>query len=261
MQVQAISQFQSAPSAADGNQNQSDTLRSQFLTLLIVQLQNQDPLNPQDPSEFTAQLAQFTSLEQQIAANALLENQIALQEAQISTGAAAFIGNFAEVLSDRIGVEGGEVTEARYAIALDSAETTLRILDESGDVVRTINLGPQEPGSHEIEWDGLDDSGEAVADGVYRFEIQAVDADGNVMQAQLTAVGRIDSVSFIDGTVLLNVNGGLFTLADLLSLELEPEGESQPVPAGDPGGGPGSEPIPDPIEQVSRGGLMSRRFF
>ncbi|MDJ0944107.1 MAG: flagellar hook capping FlgD N-terminal domain-containing protein [Kiloniellales bacterium] len=176
-----------------------------FLLLLTTQLQNQDPLSPMDTNEFTQQLVAFTEVEQSIKTNDRLEQMIDLQLGNQLTSAASYIGRSVEAESEFLSLDGGQAT-LTYALSATAARTTIQIQDESGLVVRTLG-GETEPGLHRLDWDGTDDGGSPLPDGVYRAMVTAVDGDDAPLSVAQGTLGRVTGVEILDGQVVLSLNG------------------------------------------------------
>jgi flagellar basal-body rod modification protein FlgD len=197
----------------------SNTLtRDDFLLLLVTQLQSQDPLNPQDSTEFTAQLAQFSALEQQMNSNDLLQQLMGLEAAVANTNSASFIGRNVTAYSDEIGVHGDSISQVRINLLSGADEVKVTIRDGSGATVRVIEMGSLEGGHHDIAWDGTDMVGNRVADGTYTFSVEAT-AGGEVVETEPIVVGLVEGVEFdTDGTFLI-VNGERIALANIIGVE------------------------------------------
>ncbi len=176
-----------------------------FLLLLTTQLQNQDPLSPMDTNEFTQQLVAFTEVEQSIKTNDRLEQLIDLQLGNQLTSAAGYIGRSVEAESEFLSLDGGQAT-LTYGLSATAARTTIQIQDESGLVVRTLG-GETEPGLHRLDWDGTDDGGSPLPDGVYRAVVSAVDGDDTPLSVAQGTLGRVTGVEIVDGQVVLSLNG------------------------------------------------------
>lgn len=217
MQVDPLSALSAPPTQLEGANSPSE-LKVEFLRLLITQIQNQDPLNPLDPADFTSQLAEFSSLEQLIGINQLLDEQASLQAVAIGTSAAAFVGQNAEVRSSQLSLREGVADGIRFDLAVDSTQTTLKILDSTGRLVRSVSLGASQAGDNEYAWDGLDDAGETVADGLYRFEVSASNADGQPIALNTSIVGIITGIRFENGLVLLRMGEQKFVMGALIGL-------------------------------------------
>lgn len=178
-----------------------------FLTMLTVQLKNQDPLSPMDSTEFTNQLVQFSAVEQQIAANKNLENLISVTQTNTKAQAISYIGHTIETAGTVLPLQGGSETETdtialsnssatfKYTLDSTSDSTAIRIKDHDGNVVRTLS-GETSSGSHEITWDGLDASNEKVADGNYTVEVVGTKANGSTFAGKVYSTDRTTGASF-----------------------------------------------------------------
>jgi len=177
--------------------------KDDFLTLLVAQLQYQDPLNPMEGTEFTSQLAQFSSLEQLTTINENLE-YLQLYEASLNNAQAVnFIGKTVRALSDAVAVTDGVAPGLHFDLAGDAAQAHVTIYDGGNHVVKTIRCGALTEGLHGIEWDGTDNAGDQVADGMYRFEVVAEDANGNAVVASKLVEAQIEGIAFEGGTTYL----------------------------------------------------------
>jgi flagellar basal-body rod modification protein FlgD len=179
-----------------------------FIKLLVAQLQNQDPLNPVDGTEFTQQIATFSALEQQIASNKHLE-QLVAQNSYAAQGIALNMmgkevlapGNVANVINGKM--------DFAYELDASAVAVTLEIIDGSGQVVKTIEAN-RTKGVHAEQWDGTMDNGQKAADGAYTIRLRAFDNDGNSILSQVYAYGRVVSVESLgsaDSTSLLLSDG------------------------------------------------------
>lgn len=213
----------SAPSAGGGRATtQLAQNFDNFLRLLTTQMSNQDPLAPLDATEFIAQLAQFTGVEQAINTNVKLAELIALQKSGQAAVAVSYLGTTIEARGNTARLEAGKA-EWSYTLAGNSVKTTIKILNDEGRTVRTLP-GATTAGQHELLWDGLDDNGIPQFAGLYSIAIDARDAKDAPIPVQTNFVGRVTGVSFADGQVVLSVNGAQVALENVLSVKesLEP---------------------------------------
>lgn len=185
--------------------------KTEFLTLLVAQLQNQDPLNPQDPTEFTAQLAQYSSLEQQFATNEHLAKMSESSADVQRLTALSLIGKevVAEStdltlapspdaeLNDRLGFPAG-VLDGQLGYRLESAatEVELNIFNDQNVLVATIKEPPAAAGDHFVAWDGKGSSGNLLPAGNYTLEVTAKNA-----AAASEDESKVTASSLIRGTV------------------------------------------------------------
>jgi len=169
----------SAGSAAAASPAPDDLGRQDFLRMLVAQLENQDPLNPQDGTEFTAQLAQFSSLEQLIAMRSSIEaltsaetNARSTTEALAATG---LIGRDVLAESDAFEVsDGGGVPPLSIELSGPADSASVKILDRFGEEVTTVDIASPVAGRNDLDWDGSDVQGEPLAPGLYRLEVTAI---------------------------------------------------------------------------------------
>ena len=188
-----------------------------FLTLLTTQLQYQDPLDPMDTNEFTSQLVEFTSVEQAISTNQKLDSLIALQNGMQLNDAVGYIGKTVGADGIILMLDDGAAT-VTYDLGANAAETNILIIDEQGETVRTIE-GGTEVGHHEIEWDGLDDDGEPLEDGLYGFLVTAIDSDDAPVPLIQGTKGEVSGVKVVNGEVVLEIGELEVAMSDVLTIE------------------------------------------
>lgn len=168
-----------------------------FLTLFLAQLQNQDPLNPMDATDLSSQLAQYSNVEQLYNVNDNLETLIDSQDSSNTYQVLDMIGKEVEADGDSIYLGSSGTASGGFTIESD-ADCAAVIYDESGNVVKTIDLGGIEAGNHTFEWDGTAQDGDEMSAGTYTFEVVAEDAAGSTVTAETKIQGIIDKIS-MDG--------------------------------------------------------------
>jgi flagellar basal-body rod modification protein FlgD len=202
MAVNAISTLTDNGSASTTKASKSLD-KDAFLRLLTTQLQNQDPLNPTDSTEFTAQLAQFSSLEQLSNVNETL-NTLKLYEASINNAqAVGFIGKDIIANGNSIEMKGGQPVSCDYEIPAAAKSVVVTIYDATGNFVRDYQKTSLAAGKQSLTWDGRDRNGNTVADGAYTFEVQALDQKGAKLNATTFSKGTVTGVTFEDGITYL----------------------------------------------------------
>ena len=174
-----------------------------FILLLTTQLQNQDPLDPMDSAQFTQQLAQFAGVEQSINTNKKLDQLVALQTSNMLNGAVSYVGRTVEVISDQLALKD-ETATISYGISTNAAKTAINIVTEDGQTVRVIN-GETDAGRHELVWDGRDALGNPMPDGIYNFNVIAVDGEDQTIDTISAFTGRVTGVEILDNLVTLNL--------------------------------------------------------
>ena len=196
--------------------------KAEFLSLLVAQLQNQDPLSPMDSQDFAAQLAQFSSLEQLSDINASLKSSsdmdMMLTSSINNTMAAGFIGKEVSSYGDNLALITDGSAPVNFILQDYSDEVNVKIYDAAGNLVRTMQAHGLEGGNQSLSWDGKNDAGSAVPGGNYRFEIEAKDSNGNSVGSVSVSKGIVSSVRYANGTAVLIVNGKEVSLADVLEI-------------------------------------------
>ncbi len=199
--------------AAGGASKSNSVLgKDDFLKLLTTQLSYQDPLNPMDGTEFSAQLAQFSSVEQLSNINNSLEQSLdanyMLTTSINNTLAANVIGRDVKAYGDQVYLgESGEA-DLNFELTGDARNVEIEILDENDQVRRRISLEDLQSGAQTINWDGKDSSGNSLSKGTYRFRINATDSEGNAVSSQSFIYGSITGVRY-------SGNGAVLMLGDL----------------------------------------------
>jgi flagellar basal-body rod modification protein FlgD len=181
-----------------------------FLQLLVTQLQYQDPLDPMDDKEFVAELAQFSSLEQLTEINSGIESLTTLGQEQQLLGAVNFIGKTIEATGTAVSLEEGEATSVTFALPEDAATCLVNVLDSTGNIVRTVDLGATSAGSVEFVWDGKDYDGNTMDDGQYQVAVTATNADSETMTVTSTMTGTVTGIQQVSGTYYLDIGSGRY---------------------------------------------------
>jgi len=208
----------SATNAVESVDSSNELDRDAFLKLLLTQLQNQDPLNPMEGTEFTAQLAQFTSLEQLYNLNDSFATVSSTIQASNDFQTISLVGKTIKALGTAMYVREGVPTNGIFQIDEPAASAVINIYDETGQKIRTLDLGALAAGNHNIDWDGRDYNGTLVADGNYDFEILALDAENQAIEASSRVEGKITGVTFETGAPVLLMNGLEISLADIYEI-------------------------------------------
>lgn len=189
--------------------------KEDFLRLLVAQMEKQDPLNPQDATEFTAQLAQFSSLEQLININQGMRGLDTLGALNMMSMATGTIGKVAQVSGDRLTLVNGVATRVKVDLSRDSKITKMNIYDADGKLISVQDLGNRAGGTHEVQWNGLDNKGNPVPDGVYYFDFITADAAGEAVPYATEFKGIVTGVRFENGTTMLDIGGASYSMAEI----------------------------------------------
>ena len=151
--------------------------KEDFLTLLVAQLQNQDPLNPDEPTEFTAQLAQFSSLEQLFTLNDTMKNLATSNANPDRFATLQTIGKNVVYQESSFDYDGKDPIELGYQLDGPAAEVQLTI-KKDGAAVAVLDGTELTKGNHFLSWDGLDDNGDPAGSGSYNVSISVKAGEG-----------------------------------------------------------------------------------
>ena len=191
--------------------------RDAFLSLLIKQLENQDPLSPMEDHEFVAQLATFSSLEQLENINGNLQASLLMNQSVNNSLATNLIGK--EILADGTHLSLGESGTASLQVGVDSeAEVSVLIRDQHGNLVKRIAAGTMAAGDHPIVWDGTTQAGTRAAPGTYTVEVVAADQDGNPVKSKLSIRALVTGVRFEGGSGFLMLGDQSIPLSSVMEV-------------------------------------------
>ncbi len=187
------SQYQSYTSSTSSDK-QIDVLgKDDFFQMMIAQLKYQDPLNPLDGTEFTAQLAQFSSLEQMTNINTQMET---LTEAQMESNkvlSVSLVGKEVTADGNTLQVEGDSL-DVMYSLSEDAVAGIVKIYQD-GSLKTILDFNNQQAGNNSIIWDCSD-----VEKGLYTYEVEAKNASGDSVEVQTKISGQVTGVAFEDGS-------------------------------------------------------------
>jgi flagellar basal-body rod modification protein FlgD len=178
-----------------------------FLTLLTTQLQNQNPLDPLDTNQFTQQLVQFASVEQQLKSNDQLKSLIDIEKSARSTQALIYVGN-------TVAVDGSKAqfnTSATWNLkAPQDTDATITITNSTGQTVYTGDYTLRQ-GNASFAWDGKGNDGTQWPAGTYTLTATGKDSSGNSVAISTEVQGMVDSVDLTASPPLLSIGGQTYT--------------------------------------------------
>lgn len=179
--IQDVTQTQTTAQAESSSR--ADIMgKEDFLTLLVAQLQNQDPLNPDDPTEFTAQLAQFSQLEQLFNLNDSINNMVTSNANADKFSTLQTIGKYVVYQDSKFEYSGEGDVHLGYQ--LDGKATEVQItVEKNGSVIKVLDGTELTKGNHFITWDGLDEDGNPAGEGSYTIAISAKATEGESIAA------------------------------------------------------------------------------
>lgn len=196
-----LATLNSSSSASSTNKTTAEDIQNRFLTLLVAQLENQDPLNPLDNTEITSQLSQMSTVQGIEQLNSKLSSLVESLADTQAVQASALIGNTVLVPGSNLTLSEGE---AYGGVNLTSAadQVTVSIIDSTGKVVQTQTLGANAAGNVLFSWDGSTSAGTTAADGSYTFKVTATKGTSSVTSEALqlgtvSALTRTTSGNFV----------------------------------------------------------------
>jgi flagellar basal-body rod modification protein FlgD len=217
--INAVSTSASTTAGAAAMKQATGLDKNDFLQLLVTQLKNQDPLNPQDSSAFVAQLAQLSQVEQTYNINNNLQSLLASQSSANSLSAVSLIGKTVSAQGSQVALTSGSPSTLNFTLPSAATQVTVQIKDANGNTVRTLTQGATATGAKSIAWDGKDNSNNTLASGTYSFSVSGVDASGQAIQGTSMIQGQVSGVSLSGSTLVLTVNGLQVPLSSVLEVK------------------------------------------
>jgi flagellar basal-body rod modification protein FlgD len=206
--------------AATGGTSELD--KDAFLRLLTTQLQHQDPLNPMENSEFVAQLAQFSSLEQLQGLSAGMESLYMVNMSMNNAALTSLIGKDVVATGNTFHYAGEGEQAVHFSAATSATTASVTITNADGVVVASQDIGAIPGGEASWTWDGKDQNGKVCPAGDYTFTIEAADVNDEAVEVTEQMVGRIDGMDLSSGSPMLTIDGVPIELASVQSLEEAP---------------------------------------
>ncbi len=187
-----------------------------FLTLLTTQLQNQNPLDPLDTNQFTQQLVQFASVEQQLKTNDQLTTLVSLQQTAQSTQALTFVGKTAVVDGSTAALTNGSATWDMNVPTASNVD--ISITNSTGQTVFTGKYAANAGNNQPFTWNGQGNDGTQWPDGKYTLTATAADTSGNAVAVSTQIQGVVSSVDLTQSPPLLYINGQTYTVNQIKAI-------------------------------------------
>lgn len=191
---------------SSGTTSSADS-EQRFLKLLVTQLNNQDPLNPQDNAQLTSQLAQMSTVSGIEKLNSAFQSLLAQSGSSQVLQSASLIGRNVLVPGNELTLKQG--TDVAFAVEAPQGAGSVKVTvtNAAGDVVRTFDLGALPQGVKTLSWDGLNDGGAVLPDGAYKVGVEAHSGDAKVAAGALT-YAEVTSVSQGSAGISLDLASG-----------------------------------------------------
>jgi flagellar basal-body rod modification protein FlgD len=190
---------------------------SDFLSLLVGELQNQDPLDPTSTTDFINQMSQYATFDQDQTLNTQLGTLLTSFNSLLTMNSVNYLGHTVEAKGNTTTLQNGA---ALYGYSLTSAAQSvqLSIQDSSGNIVWS-GSGPAAAGMNEITWNGIASDGTQLSNGgQYTLNVTATDSAGNSVYGFTTIVGAVTGVDSSSGTAMLQVGGVEVNVGDVVGV-------------------------------------------
>ncbi|MBU0673557.1 MAG: flagellar hook assembly protein FlgD [Proteobacteria bacterium] len=193
--------------------------RQDFLKLFVTQLQYQDPMKPMDTYEMSSQLAQFSSMEATLRMSDSMDSLLEYQTSQNNLQLISLLDNTVQASGNLVALNEGASTATEFDLEEGTDSCRIEIYNQSGSLVRTIDLGAVTVGTYELSWDGNDNAGKAVVDGPYIYQVKALNLEGNAIGINYRTTGKVTGLSFDTGQALLTLDKYLtISVGDVLQV-------------------------------------------
>ncbi|RPI74963.1 MAG: flagellar hook assembly protein FlgD [Desulfobacteraceae bacterium] len=214
-----ITDVQTATGTSPYVEKKADVLgRDDFVTMFLAQLKNQDPLNPMDNKDMSAQLAQFSSLEQLFNVNTNLSALTDIQNQNTELLSLGYIGKEIVAEGDKLWLMEGKSCRGSFTLA-NQAECEMVITDQKGKLVRSVDMKTLSAGEHSFSWNGKNDAQQTMPPGAYKFTIVAQNAKGELEKVSTRTIGQVTKVQFNDNKPFLYVGNIPFMLEQVISIK------------------------------------------
>jgi flagellar basal-body rod modification protein FlgD len=207
-----------ASTASTASSAKSSSLTSSdFLSLLVSELQNQNPLDPTSSTDFINQLTSYANFEQQQTLNSNLSTLTTSFNSLMTLNSSNYIGHTIEAKGDTATLQNGKI-DFGYSLNSAASDVTLTVTDSSGNAVWT-GSGTTTAGSNTFSWDGTNSAGTQLTDGgQYTLTVTAADSSGASVYGYTTVSGKVSSVDFSSGTLMLKVGNTSISSANVLGV-------------------------------------------
>lgn len=207
------------PNAAANDMKKTTGMnKDDFLKLFVTQLQNQDPLNPQDSTQFISQLAQLTQVEQAYNTNTNLTSLLNQGNNGTTLAAVSLIGKQIQATGSQVSLQAGSPSTINFNLAQAANQVTVTVKDSTGATVKSINAGSMAAGDGSISWDGTDGTGKALSSGAYSFSVSAMDAGGNSVATTPLVKGKVDAVDMTGAIPMLTIGNVELSLTNVITV-------------------------------------------
>jgi flagellar basal-body rod modification protein FlgD len=189
-----------------------------FLQLLTTQLQNQNPLDPLDTNQFTEQLVEFASVEQQINENTNLQTLISMQQTSEATSALQLVGSTVTVGGNAAALSNATNSAATWSLTSTTPATaTVTVTSAAGTTAYSGTMALN-AGTQAFTWNGQGSNGQTWPDGTYTLTVSATGATGQAVSVSTQVQGTVSGVTLTSNPPTLTVNGQNVQISQVTSI-------------------------------------------
>jgi flagellar basal-body rod modification protein FlgD len=183
-----------------------------FMTLLVAQIKNQDPMSPMDNVEFTSQITQFTMLDEMKSMNAKLEENLVVGQTINNTAMLSLVGKKVTVEGNKVWMASGVPSESVLAASGPGA-VVVEVTDDTGHVVATYRK-TIDRGLNDVSWDGYLEDGDLAGDGTYSIAITPADGSEDLAFTTLMT-GGVQGLRYENNMAVVIIDGQEYYVADI----------------------------------------------
>ncbi|WP_441240718.1 flagellar hook assembly protein FlgD [Tardiphaga sp. 768_D3_N2_1] len=189
----------------------------QFLSLLVTELQNQNPLDPTNSTDFINQLTSYANFDQQQTLNSNMSTLVSSLNSLLTLNSSNYIGQTVTAKTDTGTLKDGQISFG-YSLESAASDVTLSVKDSSGNTVWT-GSGTTTSGTNSFIWDGTTTDGTQLTDGgQYTLNVSATDSTGQSVYGYTTVTGKVTSIDNSSGTPMLNIGSTSVSTSNVIGV-------------------------------------------
>lgn len=204
-------------STASSSSVTSAITSQQFLNLLVTELQNQNPLDPTNSTDFINQLTSYANFDQQQTLNSNMGTLVSSLNSLLTLNSSNYIGQTVTAKTDTGTLKDGQISFG-YSLESAASDVTLSVKDSSGNTVWT-GSGTTTSGTNSFTWDGTATDGTQLTDGgQYTLSVSATDSTGQSVYGYTTVTGKVTSIDNSSGTPMLNIGSTSVSTSNVIGV-------------------------------------------
>ncbi|SNT56617.1 flagellar basal-body rod modification protein FlgD [Tardiphaga sp. OK246] len=204
-------------STASSSSVTSAITSQQFLNLLVTELQNQNPLDPTNSTDFINQLTSYANFDQQQTLNSNMGTLVSSLNSLLTLNSSNYIGQTVTAKTDTGTLKDGQISFG-YSLESAASDVTLSVKDSSGNTVWT-GSGTTASGTNSFTWDGTTTDGTQLTDGgQYTLNVSATDSTGQSVYGYTTVTGKVTSIDNSSGTPMLNIGSTSVSTSNVIGV-------------------------------------------